>query len=213
MSNDKNKDKNLDAKQAEDNALKETSDEDIRKEVIEKYDLDEEEQEGLVNKLTEQEKEHKKTLSTAIRQKRDYRKEVKELKEKSSSSEDKKNSKNTSDDIDSVVEKKLRKKELDSIEGPEGFVDEVKKYAKLHPEKPVNEILNEPYIKYVKEEKEKEKRTEKAGASNKHKSKTGRDFGDLSKRENLQEALRNVDLSTEEGMKDYEKIKKQIKNL
>ena len=60
-------------KQQEEEALKEVKDDDIRSSVIEKYGLSEDDNSELIDKLVNDFRRGKKELSTAIRQKRDWR--------------------------------------------------------------------------------------------------------------------------------------------
>ena len=197
----------------EDEALKETTNEDLKKEIIEKYGFNEEDNEELIEKLLEDKLEERKKLGTAIKQKRNWREKFNTIKpeEKEIKKEIKEENKDSKislsqTEIDALVEKRLNEKfdekEIDSADLSDELKKEAKNYAKVN-EVTIKEALKSDYIQY-KIEKEKDKvEIDDASISNKHdKTKSNKNFKDMK--------ISDFDVSTPEGRKEWSDYKKTL---
>ncbi len=208
MSNDNDTIDTEDVK-VEEEALKETPTEEIKKEIIEKYGFDPEEHEELIEKLTNDKLEDRKRLSTAIKQKRSWRDKFKST-EKSVVKTDKEvKQKINPSDIDSLVEaklnEKLREKEINDLDFDEEIKKQIETYAKVN-NVGIKEATNSNYIKFlIKENKEKEV-IDDATISNKHnKNKSVKNYDSMS--------FNDFDLTTKEGRKDYSEFMEYKKKI
>ena len=187
---------NLDAddpKQDEE-ALKETSEDEIRDNIIKELDLDEFDDADKIDKLVKKEVESRKNLSTAIRQKINWRKKVED--QTTTEPPQKKGDEATRQ----VVEEALDERKLEEMD----LVDEtkfaIKAYAKANSVS-ISTALKSDYFNFLKVKEDEKKREEEASISRTHKTHTGRNWNELTEKD--------FDLSTEEGRKDYTEWKKQ----
>jgi len=198
------------AEQAEQAVLDDKSDDDIRAEVVKQYDLNADDQSDLIDSLVKDKTEERKKLGTAIRQKRDWRKKAKDgvkPDESKSSQPDatttpKTDSKDLdADAIDKRVDARLAQRELDSAGLSDKLKTEVEDYAKLKGIS-VAKALDSTYIKFQREEAEHSDKTDNASNSRTYRRMAdGDSVGDME----------GVTLDTEEGQKDWEKRKAEIK--
>ena len=179
--------------------LKETGEEEIRRKVIEDYGLDEVEQIDLIDQLTEKEMEFGKKLSTAIKQKRKWREEA--LKKETPPKEEKKEEIPPSD-IEKLIDERFDQRELDASNLSDELKKEAQVYAKVKGIR-IKDALESSYIQHLKGEEEKKGREEEASLSFKAKSQAVKDFSGKSPKD--------FDLSTEEGRKGFEEYKKWLK--
>ena len=187
---------------AEETVLKETTQEEIKKELIDKYQLDETENEDLINTLVTDKLEERKRLSTAIKQKRSWRDKAKSP---TKEPEEKKpeTPANINEIIAAQVREQLDKGVLEKESLSDELKDEVKSYAKLKGIT-LSKALESEYIKFQIGESDKKAR--EAGASispkaNRHQS--TRDFS--------QASPADFDVSTEEGQKQHAEYKEWLK--
>ena len=189
---------------AEEEALLETQEEEIKKVVIEKFGLDEEANPELIAQIVADKLEERKKLSTAIKQKRSWRDKFNTI-PKEKSKEDVK----TQPDIDALVDKKLNEKletkELESVELSDDLKAQIKSYAALN-KVSIKQAIKSEYIQFqIGKEKEKAE-IDDASISGKHdRVKSNRNFKDM--------APEDFDVSTEQGLKDWEEYKKYLKSL
>jgi len=140
-------------KQQDEEALKLVPDEDIRSQTIEKYGLNEDDNSELIDKLVEGEKEGQKKLSTAIRQKVDWRTKAQTPKEEEKEVKPQEPAPKTqpvsSEDIDKMVGEKFEERDLASMDLSDELKSEVKAYAKA---KGISyrEAAKSPYFDFIK---------------------------------------------------------------
>jgi len=189
---------------AEKEALKDATEDEIRTSVIDKYGLDELEQSDLIESLVKDKLVEKKKLTTAIGQKIKYREQLKSKEEKKP--EEKPQSQPNSfskEDIMKEVEEKIAKKELESLNLSDELKSEVEKYAKMN-DVSYKAALDTPYIKFRKEEIEGKARAEEASLSSTHRTMAKRDFSNMSPKD--------FDQSTPEGRKEFEEYDKWLRS-
>lgn len=169
--------------------------------IIEKYGLDPEEDEDLIVKLVENDRENHKKLSEAIGQKIKYRKETEELKsnnkEKSSKDEP---AKKPEIDISKAVQEELDKRDLEEAGLSEELQEEAKKIAKITGV-PIKKALQDPYFLYKKDGIDRDDRVEKATTTSKSNATPSYSNDKIPK----------VDMSTEEGRKKWEEYRSKLK--
>jgi len=190
--------------EAEETALKETTQEEIKQELIDKYQLDEIENEDLINTLVTDKLDERKRLSTAIKQKRSWRDKATTPKEEKKSAEkvDFDPSK-MNEIIAQKVAEQLEAGVLEKQSLSDELKDEVKGYAKLK-NISLSQALESEYIKFQLSQAEKKAREEGASISpkaNRHQS--TRDFS--------QTSPADFDVSTEEGQKQFEEYDAWLK--
>jgi len=183
---------------ADEEEIKETEEDEIRQQIIEKYGLDEIEQPDLIDQLVEEHMETKKKLSTAIKQKRKWREEA----QKKVSSKEEKSEEKSPSDIERLIDERFDQRELDISDLSDELKKEVQAYAKVQGIR-IKDALNSEYIGFLKGKEEQRKKEEEASTSFKRKSQAGRDFSKMSPED--------FDLTTEEGQKGFEEYKKWLK--
>ena len=183
---------------ADEEEIKETEEDEIRQQIIEKYGLDEIEQPDLIDQLVEEHMETKKKLSTAIKQKRKWREEA----QKKVSSKEEKSEEKSPSDIERLIDERFDQRELDISDLSDELKKEVQAYAKVQGIQ-IKDALNSEYIGFLKGKEEQKKKEEEASTSFKRKSQAGRDFSKMSPED--------FDLTTEEGQKGFEEYKKWLK--
>ncbi len=169
-------------KLAEEEALKPVVDDDIRSQIVEKYGLSEDENSEIIDKIVEDRKEEQKKLSTAIRQKRDWRAKAQTPKEKTEEVKPQTSVQKETPvgDIDKIVEEKLNERDLASMDLSDELKSKVRAYAKAEGMSYRNAVKSD-YFEFVKGKEDEKAQSEEASASFKGKSmKAKRDFGNLS---------------------------------
>lgn len=188
---------------AEDEALKETPDDEIKKSIIETYGFDEEIDTEVISKLVEKRKEEQKNLSTAISQKRKWREKA----QKGEKPEEKPQvqpvePKEEQLSVSQVVQGELEKRDIDSLELSDELKEEVKSYAKLN-NVSVKKAFNSDYIQFKKGKEDEKATTENASIKSTHKTMANSNFSKMTPAD--------FDLSTEEGREDYKGFKAWVK--
>lgn len=184
----------------EEEALKDVRQEDVRASIIDKYGLDEDLQGDLIDKLTADILEQRKSFGKVIGQKRKYR----ELASKTKPTEEPQGNPQPQPqqpDVGALIDEKLEQDRLESLDLPEDLKPEVQKLAKMQ-DISVRKAAQDPYILHRKQELEQQKKTEDAAIS---RSKKGT---------HVKYDPKNppkVDMSTEEGRKAWEDWKKGTK--
>ena len=182
--------------EAEKQHLTEVKEDDIRTQVISEYGFDEEIDKERIDKLVQKEISYKKSLSTAIGQKRKYREEYTKL----SSSKVDDGAKNFKpEDLDKHVNEVLEKRELESLEYPDDIKKAISQVAKIEGVS-IRKAMSEPYVAAKIEAYNKKKEAEEAALGRSDKSGKGKHSEDPL-------TPPDVDLATEEGRKEYDKWK------
>jgi hypothetical protein len=183
--------------QAEEIALKEVNDDEVRSQVIEKYGIDPELNPELVDQLVEDKKEANRKLSIAIKQKQTWRDkankpaEVKTVEVKTQA-----------DTSQFVTREELEQKEYDSLEASDLIKQETKNYAKLNKIDP-KQAFNSEYITFLRDKENQKAKVEEASISTKRNSPTKKDFSSI--------APKDIDQSTAEGRKQWEEYMNWVK--
>lgn len=210
MDNQTNLDASAEELKAEDGALVEAKEDEIREKLAEEFGLDPEADADMLNKLTSRELAHHKQLSGAIKQKRTWREKAQGSSKQGASSPGKSPSSNETLDIDALVDQKLQAKleerDLNSLELPEELKTEVKKLAKMNGIS-IREAARDPYIVYKKTEIEREERIK---ANTPKRSGRGSAVATYDPSKPLNPA--DFDLSTAEGRKQWEEAKVARRN-
>ena len=195
----------------EEEALKETPMEEIKKEMIEKFGLTEEDNSELIDKLVNDKLEERKKLGTAIKQKRSWREKYVSIKPEDEKKEVKKETKKdfSQTDIDALVEQKLNErfieKEIESAELSDELKAEVKSYAALN-KVSIKQALNSEYIMFQVNKAKEKAELEDASIDSKHdKAKTNKNFKDME--------MTDFDVTTEQGRKDWDEYKIYLKSM
>lgn len=191
---------------AEDEALKESKEEEIKNSVIEKYGLNEEDNADLIEKLTKDIIAQQKSFGKVVSQKRTWREKAIGDK-KAVVKEDKKNL--TEDELllkaTKLVEDKFFDRDLKQLEYSDNLKEEVKKLAKLK-EISILEAKSDPYIVYLKSQEDSAEKLEKATIVRKNNGNAR--VIDTSKPLNPSD----FDLTTKEGRDEWDKAKKARSN-
>jgi len=183
----------------EEEALKDSKEEEVRSSIIEKYGLDEDDQSDLVDQLMQDQLEQRKAFGKVVGQKIKYREAAtnaasskEEPKEKEQPNKDKE-----TPDVDTLVNEKFEERDLVSLELPEDIKSEVQKLAKAQGIS-VLQASKDPYIVFKKEQYEQEAKMDKATPSRTRKGTTVKfDVNEPPK----------PDMSTEEGQKEWSEYK------
>jgi len=191
-------------KRQEEELLKETPADEIRKSIVEKYNLDADTDNELIDKLVAETDTQQKTLSKAIKQKRSWREKAeaqteRKTEDKPKASEAPEKPKPEEKDIDKILDQKFEDKELEAIDIGDEAKKELKAYAQATGLK-IKDVVKSDYFKFLKEKEEAQKRTEEASIGGKRGAPSRKEF-----------SLANPptpDMSTEEGRKEWEDYKK-----
>lgn len=180
------------------------TEEDIKEKLAEDLDLDPDIDADLLDKLTKKEMAQRKNFSTVVRQKRNWRekaktppKDAKETTPKQGDTPDKSKPTLTEEDIDKRVNDRLEARDLEELSLPDELKDEVKKLAKTLGIS-VKAAAQDPYIKFKKDELEKEKKLLESTPTRKNKGKYTSTY-DASKPFNPDD----YDLDSKEGRDAY----------
>ena len=208
MDNEENKDKievTPEEQKAEQEALAEVKNEELRDKIAEDMDLDPDDDADLLDKLVEREKAHREKLSGAIKQKIKYRETAQKLPKQPTGTPEEGKSQEGNPDIDKIVDQKLNERlearELEELPLSDELKAEVKDLAKLKGIS-VREAAKLPYILNRKEEVEKEERITAASPKRSNKGSYAPSY-DPSKP--LSPA--DFDFNTEEGRKAWNEAK------
>jgi len=205
---------NLDPEEAkaEQEALNEKSDNDVRKEVIEKYNFDEEADKDLIDKITADVKEERKKTSTAIRQKIDWRGKAQGSKEQKAEEKPQKKEDTpqptSEEQTRKIVQEEADKREIDSLEVSDELKEEIKTFAKVQGCS-IKSALGSGYIQFKKKQEDEKKRADEASAGG---STAGQATQNLSEKspEDIAQS-KDLDMSTKEGQEEWERRKEHLK--
>jgi len=186
-------------KLAEEEALKDVTEEDIRSQTIEKYGLSEDDNSELIDKLVNDTKEEQKKLSTAIRQKIDWRTKAQTPKEEKTEVKPQEPAEKPKQllekDIDKRVDERFEERDLASMDLSDELKSEVKAYAKAK-KISYRKAVKSEYFNFIKGKEDERTKAEEASTSSKGGTiKAKRDFGKLSGSE-----ITNLD---DDGFKEY----------
>lgn len=185
------------AKEAEEKALKTVDQNELRSQLIEKYQLDEETQSDLIDNLVKDKLEEHKKFSTAIKQKRSWR-------EKAQIKSEVKSEVKVEIPVGNFVTKEeLEQRDIDSLDLSDELKLEVKKYSKINGIS-IKESVKSPYITYLKSKEEEKDKIDKASIGDKKISKSKKDFSSMTPDD--------FDRSTPEGRKEWEEWKQWNKS-
>ena len=184
---------------AEQEALAEAQEDELRTQLAEELGLSEDDDADKLDKLVAREMKNRKLLSTAVRQKIDWR-----TKATGGKPPAKKDSKETPLDAEAVrreaeaaAEARLEARDLEEMDYSDPIKEQIKKVAKLNGTS-VRAAAKDPYIQSLIETESKQKAANEAADNGTRKGKTGIKI-DLSKPLDP----KNFDLSTEEGRKAW----------
>lgn len=173
--------------------LVELTEDEARSKVIEDYGLDETDQSELIDKLVVEKLDSHKKLSTAIRQKIDWR-------TKANSGEGRveppKPQVVNEDELFNKLDERLDKRELDSLEISDELKTEVQTYAKLK-KIPIKTALKSDYIQFRKAEEDKKTKADEASLGGNRKNTTKKNYEEMK--------ATDFDMKTEEGKAEFKK--------
>lgn len=159
------------------------SEDDIRQQIIDEYEFDEEDDKSKIDKLVSEKLEHQKTLSTAIKQKQTWR--GKALKASEALGEPKSpvnQQKDPNDAVKQTVRELLEEEKLNGLSISDEIKKEAQAYAKLN-NTSISKALDSDYIKFKMEQEDKEQRVSDAsisGSGNSAHTRVKRDFSNVS---------------------------------
>lgn len=199
---DPTKNLNTEEQIAEDEKIEELSDDDLRDQIIEEYGLDPEDE--MVGKLLEKEQSHRKKLSEAIGQKIKYRSQLNERKPEEQPSQKKDEPKaqetpDVSELVNKQVQAALDEQFLEQSDYSDDLKGEIRKIAAVQGIS-MRKAANDQYISWKKEQYDTEQRVDEATITRKPKG-APRKFDPSNPPK--------VDMSTEEGRKQWEEWKRQ----
>lgn len=184
--------------EAEKQHLVEVKEDDIRTQIISDYGFDPDNDKERIDKLVQKEVSYKKSLSTAIGQKRKYRDEYTKL---SSSKVDKGAINFKPEDLDKHVQQAIDKRELESLEYPDDVKNAIKRAAELDGVS-YRKAMSDPYVAAKIEAYNKKKEAEEAALGRSDKSSKSKNTDPFTPPD--------VDLNTEEGRKEYDTWKSNM---
>ena len=186
--------------------LKEPEPDAIKQSVIDQFGLDEDADSELIEKLVADKVESGKRLSTAIKQKRNWRDKANAPKEQKKEDIPQPQEKKPVFDesiIDKKVLEKLEERELESLEISDELKQEVKTYAKAAG-LTVKQVLKSDYYQFLKQKDEAKQKIDEASIGGKKRgAPSGKDFSSVKPSD--------FDLSTKEGRDGWDEYKKWLK--
>jgi len=156
---------------AEQEALAEAKEEEIKSQIISEYGFDEVDDADRIEKLVAKEMKSRKDLSTAIGQKINYRSEL-QKKNDTPPADKKENSFNLEEidrKLDEKLNERLEKRDLDSMSYSPEIKAEIARIAKIQGVS-VKQAEQDPYIASRIASEEQERKTDEAAISRTHKS-------------------------------------------
>lgn len=176
------------------NATKEVKRDEVRASVIEEMGLDEDTQGDLIDKMTDKEMGHSKSLSKAIGQKVKLRESLKPEEKKVEPAKPVEEEKKEERSVDDVVRDQLDNRDLSALPMSDELKKEVKTLAKLKGIS-ITETLKDGYIESkIKMEKD-AKTAEEAGIESGGGTPTTTNLRGMS----MEDAKKNCNMSTKEG--------------
>ena len=188
---------------AEEEALKETSEDTIRESLVEATGLDPEDEldKAKLDKLVAKDVKAKKDLSTAIKQKRTWRDKAPKEEAPVKDKEEKTPEEVSAEKMDTLLEEKLEKRDIDSLSISEELKKEVIDYVKLN-KVSVKKAMESPYIKFRIDEVGEEVVTEEASID-------GGTGTATVKKDSKTIDPNKLDLTTDEGKKKFKEWEAQ----
>lgn len=180
--------------EAEKQHLGEVKEDEVRDSVIKEFGFDPEADKERIDKLVAREMDHKKTVSTAIKQKIGYRTKFQE----STKTPPAKPAQEERPDVGSQIEAALEKDRLDSMEYPDDIKAVIKNVAKVNGIS-VRKAVADPYVQSRIETWKKDSGADEAAVNRTNKGGKGGSAGD--------DEIPDFDLTTEQGRKDWDKWK------
>jgi len=185
------------------------SEDEIRSSVMEQYELNDEEQSELIDKIVEDKIKDQKNLSTAIRQKRDWREKAEKPAEAPMEQKEEEipqpqtnlNEEEILKKMEAKVEAKFAEKELNSLGLSDELKEKVKTFAKVNSVS-IDEAVNSSYIQFERGEEEAAAKADDASISSTRKS-AKLDYSSMKPTD--------FDLTTKEGREDFHKWEDHIK--
>jgi hypothetical protein len=197
---------------AEQEMLAEAKEDEIREKIVSELGLSDDNSD-LIDKLVQRELDNRKKLSTAVRQKIDWRTKASQTnppKQDSGKTDDKNQQYMTPEEVqraaEAATEARLEQRDLDEMDYPDEIKEEIKKFARQN-NVSVRKAEQDQYIKYVIGEHQKQQRINEAADNGSRRRKTGITY-DTSKPLNPQD----FDFSTEEGRAEWEAAKTARRN-
>lgn len=190
--------------EAEETAMKEPTQDEIKREVLTKYGILEDENPELVEKLVSDKLEERKRFSTAIKQKISWREKAKQLtpKEKAEVKAEAKEGGYDPAKLDEIIAQKVNEKLDAKVLEDESYNDELKEEIKTYASMKkitVKEALKSDYIQFRLNNVEKQARIDGASISTKQKSFSTKNFSNSKPSD--------FNLQTEEGKAGWEQYK------
>ena len=189
---------------AEQAALAESKEDEVRDKVISEYGFDEVDDAERISKAVAKELEHSKKMSQAIGQKIKWRTEATKPKEVAAPVEPKKENVPPVQDVSKVVRQTLEEEFLADLEYSPELKKEIKRVAEITGVT-VKTALRDPYVVSKIKEYEKEQEVEEASIS-----KTNRSG---SKKSYTFDNVPDLDMATPEGRAEWDKYTEQMKKL
>ena len=197
---------------AEQEALEEKKEDEIRAEIITEFGFDEEDDADRIEKAVARELKHRKITSQAIGQKIKYREEAAKLKTQPPKEEIADENKGKLPEFNpedfekkttEIVRAQFEERELESLEYPDELKESIKKIAKINSVS-VKKAVQDPYIKFQIDEYEKNQKTEEATIGKTANKSGGKQSYSL-------DNIPDFDMSTEDGRKKYDAHMEELK--
>lgn len=180
--------------EAEKTHLAEVKEDEIRQEIINEFNFDEDEDKDRITKAVDREIKNRKNLFSAIGQKRKYRDEYNKLKD---SPADKKGAQTENlEDLDTRLDAALTKRELEALEYPDEIKNAIKRVIDID-KISIKKAKEDPYVSAKIEAWQKTQKAEDAALGRNNKSRTQHTSDDPT-------SPPDVDMNTEEGRKEYD---------
>ena len=186
----------------EEELLKESREEEVRSQIVEKYGLDGEVDYELVAKLTQDTLDDRKRFGKLVGQKRKAREALIEAQKKPVVEPEKVQPKEGllgREEVEKLLTERDFKRDLASLDVSDGLRKEVEAYAKAKGVSPI-EAMNSPFIKFMKTDEDKKQREIDASAGGGRRTLTEKDISKLTPKD--------FDLNSDEGIKAYAEWKK-----
>lgn len=194
----------------EEDALKDTPEDEVKSKIIEDLALDEEADAELIGKLVSKELKGRKDLSTAIKQKRTWREKA-QIEQKEPPKEEKKEGTPPSDDLDKKLDEVLTKRELNNLD----VSDDAKKAVEFVVERDgcsIKKAMEDGVVKYHLQRDEEKKREEEASANASPKGQAAT-FSEVKTQEDITEWLKTHPQNLEENRKKYRELMKEYDKI
>lgn len=195
---DKNEQVPAEELEQEQKALAEVKEDELREKIVSDFGFDPENDKERIDKLVAKEMDHRKSLSSAIGQKINYRNEVEKL---SKAAPPKTEVKLDPEVLNKTVDERFEKFRLEEMEYPDDIKEVISKVAKVNGTS-VRQAVSDPYIQAKINDWKKKQDTDEAAITRKNKS--------GSKAADDIDSPPDVDLSTPEGRKEYDDWKARM---